>query len=396
MSEESVNTANETQAVEPEQTQSFSALRWIITGILWLIVAIPAAGSIIGFTGGNWWMNVLSNFRIQYALIFLIMLVITLLMRRWLLSIVCLILLVLNFLPIVPTFNSNVVAPVAQDAQIKMLLMNVAHRYNEEQYQPAADLVMDEKPNLILIQETNEGWLGKFYDLIRDDYDLVTQEPRADHYGIAMLVGKGDHGVEVVKSKTEKASEPVTDYNQRHYLLQIPQIEAVIKAPDSEQEIYFYGIRTRPPMHESLSNATEFIIEKAISRLNDQGNMPKVVLGDLNHTVWSPYVQKLMNEAGLEPMSGAYGLMPTYPASWPWPLRVPIDMILFNDQINLYEARLGPDINSTHLPLIVTIGPRTHMQRKSQSGVSGIMRSVEQQVEDTIENVQSATANDTP
>lgn len=377
MSENPVQ-AEETQTREPveqESTKNYSATRWVISGILWVLVAIPASASVIGFVGGTWWMNTLSNFRVQYVLIFAILLVLTALLRRWILAVLCLILVVANFVEVMPTFNSNVVEPTPQAAKMKIVLMNVAHKYNQEEFQPAADVLIKEKPDLVLVQEVSDGWLGKFYDLVRDDYAIVTQMPRPDHYGIAVLARtSGDNTLDVIRSRSERASPDVEEE-----LLQIPQSEVVLKIPGSDQEIFFYGIRTRPPMNKQRCDATEYIINRAIGRVNNEEyrDMPKIILGDMNHTVFSPYIKKLMTETGTYANSGAYGLQPTWYAGMPWPLRIPIDLVLLSDDMNLYECRVGPDINSTHFPLIITVGPGVHMQKKSKGGLSGMMQSAE-------------------
>ena len=63
-----VESVNATQAVEDEQKETYSATRWVITGILWFLVGLPGLMSILGFIGGSWWMNTLANFRTQYVL----------------------------------------------------------------------------------------------------------------------------------------------------------------------------------------------------------------------------------------------------------------------------------------------------------------------------------------
>lgn len=381
--------------VEEEAEESYSAVRWIITGILWFFVAVPGLASLLGFSGGTWWMNTLSNFRIQYVILFAVFLLIVAIFRRWVLALVCLVLLVLNFLPILPVFDSNIVSLTPQAAHTKIVLMNVAHKYNQEDYQTAGDFIMAEKPQLLLIQECDEGWLTKFYEYVRDDYAIVSQQPRGDHYGIALMARtSGTDNVQVLRSKTEKA-------NWKHGgptpLLHIPQTEAVIKIPGSDEQILFYGIRTRPPMSKARCDATEFIIDKCIARVNDDEyrDMPKIILGDMNHTVWSPYIKKLMNETGTTPNSGAYGSQTTWYAGVPWPLRLPIDMVLLSDDMNLYECRVGPSIKSTHFPLVITVGPGTHMQRKTETGISGMLQSAERMVEEQADKLKDAASERT-
>ena len=216
-----VESVNATQAVEDEQKETYSATRWVITGILWFLVGLPGLMSILGFIGGSWWMNTLANFRTQYVLLFAVMLLVTLVFRRFVLSLVCLLLAIASFLPIVPTFNSNVQANVDNGPSVKIVLMNVAHQYNQTEYQPAADLVSQEKPQLLLLQEVDKGWLTEFYDLVRDDYDLVSDGARPDHYGIALLARTtGDNIVKVRGAK----SWPLTWRDESDALMQSSEL----------------------------------------------------------------------------------------------------------------------------------------------------------------------------
>lgn len=379
----------ESQSSESQEKSSGWLLKTILTVVLWVVALVVIVPGVLGFVGGSWWMDTLADFRIIYAELLLVLVILTVIFRRWLLAAVCVVLLVLNVLPMLPTLNSNVVKPTAQAPQVKALLMNVAHKYNQNEYQPSVQLVETEKPQIVLLQEVDSGWLTEFYDMVREDYDMVTDMPRGDHYGIAMLVRTvGENKIQVEKAKSELA-------DKSKQLLHIPQVEAVVRAAGSEQDVYFYGIRTRPPMNKQRCDATKFILDKAAQRLaNQPADMPKVVLGDVNHTPWSSFIQNFIEETGLTVNSGAYGLQPSYPASWPRFMRLPIDMIFFNEYINLYECRLGPDIGSTHLPLIVTFGPTVHQQRKSQGGIDGLIRSAEQTVEKQVDRVKDAADMD--
>jgi endonuclease/exonuclease/phosphatase (EEP) superfamily protein YafD len=88
---------------------------------------------------------------------------------------------------------------------------------------------------------------------------------------------------------------------------------------------------------------------------------PKLLIGDLNTTPFSPYFRDFEQSTGLRNVRRGWGLLP----SWsPWRvssfaapsfLSIPIDHCLVSEEIKVARARLGRPVGSDHLPLIVEL-----------------------------------------
>lgn len=78
---------------------------------------------------------------------------------------------------------------------------------------------------------------------------------------------------------------------------------------------------------------------------------PKVLIGDLNTSIWSPYYRDLVRDAGMRDARLGFGSLPTWPNRLPAFVRIPIDNCLVSDGIFVEQIRTGPDIGSDHLPL---------------------------------------------
>jgi endonuclease/exonuclease/phosphatase (EEP) superfamily protein YafD len=79
-----------------------------------------------------------------------------------------------------------------------------------------------------------------------------------------------------------------------------------------------------------------------------------IVLGDLNLTPWAPAFSRLVAEGDLRDTGPYRGLLAT------WLSRVPfvgllIDQVLVSPSIGILANRLGPDVGSDHLPVIVDL-----------------------------------------
>jgi endonuclease/exonuclease/phosphatase (EEP) superfamily protein YafD len=77
------------------------------------------------------------------------------------------------------------------------------------------------------------------------------------------------------------------------------------------------------------------------------GNEPIVVMGDLNATPWSPYLQELLATADLIDSQVGHGMQPSFPASRGW-LGLAIDHVLHGPELRTVERQLGPAFGSDH------------------------------------------------
>lgn len=88
-----------------------------------------------------------------------------------------------------------------------------------------------------------------------------------------------------------------------------------------------------------------------------------LIVGDFNTSCWSAIFRSFCKQADLRQARRGFGIL----NSWLWPtldwIRIPIDHVLLKGKVNVKDLRLGPDLRSDHLPLIVDLelgGPRSH------------------------------------
>ena len=81
---------------------------------------------------------------------------------------------------------------------------------------------------------------------------------------------------------------------------------------------------------------------------------PKIVVGDLNVTMWSPYFTELLEESNLLNARKGYGVVASWPTQFP-PLMIPIDHCLTSPDIQVKEIRLLGNIGSDHLPIMLRL-----------------------------------------
>lgn len=97
-------------------------------------------------------------------------------------------------------------------------------------------------------------------------------------------------------------------------------------------------------------------IQDGLGRKVSMLQQPVVVLGDLNASSWSPAYKAMMRTSGLRDARWGNGLAPSHHGHGPvsrWLWR-PIDHCLYSPEVSLDSFKVGPDLGSDHLPIVVT------------------------------------------
>jgi endonuclease/exonuclease/phosphatase (EEP) superfamily protein YafD len=81
----------------------------------------------------------------------------------------------------------------------------------------------------------------------------------------------------------------------------------------------------------------------------------RIVVGDLNSTRFGGSFADLLAATGLRDSGEGFGLQPTWPAQLPFPMRIAIDHVLVPPMVAVVDRRVGPDVGSDHLPLVVDL-----------------------------------------
>ncbi len=78
-----------------------------------------------------------------------------------------------------------------------------------------------------------------------------------------------------------------------------------------------------------------------------------IVMGDLNRTDGSPHFSAFARAIGLRDSRLGFGSQPSWPV-WS-PYRLAIDHVFLPDDLAVVDRRLGPDVGSDHLPVLIDL-----------------------------------------
>ncbi len=172
------------------------------------------------------------------------------------------------------------------------------------------------------------------------EYQIVESNPEPDTRGSAMLVHKEWDG-RIVGSE-------ILQLNNYHR----PLISATIEVDDHIVTLVsFHAIR--PFAKDTIGSHGQEI--QRLSAWAVEQEHPVVIVGDFNSTPWSSGVAPLRDEGLVVSMHG-HGIQPTWPASAPSLLRIPIDICLHSPELTTTSRSIGEDVGSDHKPVHLEFG----------------------------------------
>ncbi len=323
---------NQSFYCQPSQDRRTTGWR-VLSVLAGLTCAATAASCFARF---EWLCELTSHFRVQYALILGVSTVLFLLRRKTRLAMVSGLFALMNLCVIAP-FYLDVGAIAAPDGPtVRALLANVA--WNNTAYDTVRRLVVDEKPDVMVLPEVDAAWLEALRPLeAAYPFSVVVRRPN----GLGM----------VFYSRIPLEESSVGSIDQT----QLPLVIARLRLDN--QRLTIIGAHFSSPWTPSYAAFRNRQLAE-VARLIQRQSGPVVVLGDLNLTSWSPYFHEFLRATGLRDSRQGFGLQPSWPAWFPSPFRITIDHCLVSREVLVKNRELGPPIGSDHYPVLVefTVG----------------------------------------
>lgn len=218
---------------------------------------------------------------------------------------------------------------------VRVLLANV-HTQNRS-FERVAELIRETRADLVVLQEIDKAWNDALAVPLAE-YPARLAEPRSDHHGLVVAARDRRTALRLI---TGSALESVPG--------------ALVDLPVGSTLVKVVVLHTLPPVHRQFAKGRNEQLAAA-ARLLGPVDDPKLVVGDLNASPWSPHLLDLVRDAGLtDPRRHGFGRLPTWPAHLPSLLRIPIDHILPGGGLEVVRLRLGGEIGSDHRPLIADL-----------------------------------------
>lgn len=274
------------------------------------------------------------HFRLQYAIGSLACLISLAVFRRWKLSLLLLACGVFNFVQIVPYYFA---APHKIDntntRELRLMTANVAMR--NENYAAFYKSVEASAPDILVLQEITEEW------------NQAIQPLRAVYPYSEILPKQGGAGLAIFSRYPLDSVKVLFAESSMH-----PALLAVANLDGTPLTVLLMHPLT-PMRPDKFANRNEQL--KAAAAVMKSTLEPKLLVGDLNTTMWSPYYSDLVENSGLHDARIGRGLYPTFESDLPLFLGIPIDHLLTGETIQVENFEFGIPTGSDHRPLVIDL-----------------------------------------
>ncbi|MCW8999563.1 MAG: endonuclease/exonuclease/phosphatase family protein, partial [Kangiellaceae bacterium] len=237
----------------------------------------------------------------------------------------------INAVYIYPWYLSpnNVGSP--SEEELVLLLANV-HTQNRE-YQLLTSLVASRNPDIVVLQEVDYQWQDALSELT-ETYPYNYIVPRPDNFGIALL------------SKIPLQDIKEIDWGN----VSLPSLLATFRF--QQKTVTLFATHPLPPINKQYSQLRDAQLLSMMQQVADTKG-PKIIMGDLNLTMWSKSYQIVDSPFLINARKG-YGIMASWPSSF-IPFGIPIDHILVSKDWYIDDFQVGSSINSDHRPLVARL-----------------------------------------
>ena len=214
-------------------------------------------------------------------------------------------------------------------AAIRVLLLNV--HTESSGFDEVRQLIADERPDVVALVEVDGRWLVGIAPAVAG-YPGRIEAPRDDNFGVALYTrGQLRGAAEVLKTE-------------------LPTVFAELSLRGARLRV----ILTHPPPPVSSAALDMQYVQFAAIAPRTAGGEPVVILGDFNATPWSRPFAWLRDHTGLCDSRAGFGIQASYPTESIL-LRIPIDHLLASCAIGVRDRRIGRDVGSDHLPVLVDL-----------------------------------------
>lgn len=298
-----------------------------------LSLAAPAA----------WWLDLLTHFRPQYAMLLLLAAGAQVLFRPRALAAAWGAGLLLNLALLSPLLLAD--RPSASGRPLTIVHVNLGR--DDVDVETLAEWVAEVSPELLSLQEVTAQNLPRIEKALTRagvSYQTLAAQARADTRGVALLSRRRL----ALAGVSAQVIAPTPD-------AQRPMIQAHVELDGVPVAILGFHT-TRPAPGKLYDFQAEGMSTAALwASANELAGAQTVLIGDFNSTSQGTLVRNLCHRAGLQDARRGHGLHGTWPASFPAPVRVPIDGAYHSGGLTATAFAVGPDVGSDHRPITVTL-----------------------------------------
>ncbi|MCP4731930.1 MAG: hypothetical protein GY872_17825, partial [Roseibacillus sp.] len=257
--------------------------------LLWLSVVTLAGATLLSLLGRlHWFFELFTHFPLQIASGLIIVILATLLFRRWIPAAIGLLCLLPHLTALSHYYPSREFSTEPSD--FRVLSFNVLT--SNQSHDAVLSYLSECDADFIFLMEINPDWVEALSPL-DSDYPYFVKFPRPDNFGMTLY-----------------SRHPFVSHEIRFIEgVQVPLVHAVIDLGGHELEVI--GCHPVPPMGARQASARNDYLA-GLTEITTTSTLPAVILGDFNATVWSPHLREFIKTTSLMDSGRKRGFQPTW------------------------------------------------------------------------------------
>lgn len=306
-------------------------MRLRTSNLLFFMLSCLCLLSLPSLLGGvdNWFVDIVSNFSVQYSIAALLLLIASLYKRILPLTFVAGLLFFMNVSMFSFSGSSAQASPEQRDT-FTVYSANI-QKTNRDFSRIVSGLKKTDADILLILEVTEES--------IEPLREVISAYP---HHIEDLNIGESRTGA-VLMSKFPILENEIIKYSQYGNML----VRAMIEIND--RKVMFYGAHLPRP---DFAKAYSFRSAQALSLANQisRQTVPVILAGDFNASPYSPLFKEILQTSGLKDSRKGFGWQPSWPTYLPF-LWIPIDHILVSPEFRVNTRATGSHIGSDHYPV---------------------------------------------
>jgi endonuclease/exonuclease/phosphatase (EEP) superfamily protein YafD len=307
------------------------------------VAAIGVALACVAAWVPVWPLALMVHFRVQWLVVGVVIAVVAMALRARAFAEVAAIATLIQLVAVAPDLGAERGPIPAGGTAVRVLVLNV--HTQSSSFAAVRQLIEQERPDVIGLLEVDARWLAGLAPALVG-YAGRLEAPRDDNFGVALYA----------RAPLAGAIEPLGG----------PLPAVVARVSHGGAELGVVLVHPLPPVSAAALDAQHVVLDAAADRARTLP-APTLLLGDLNTTPWSPAFARLLARSGLCDTRAGFGLQATFPAS-PAVARIPIDHVLASCTVGVRDRRIGADVGSDHLPVVIDLVLPLPASARARSG----------------------------
>jgi len=287
----------------------------------------------LGMLAGRWWwpFDLLTHFRVQCAVVALVLCLWATLQRHKRAGLVSVVMLAFLLIEIVPLYLPETLhtSQASQQSNQELVVVSMNLFSGNRDIEAVTAYLESHDADIVAVQELSLWWEHQL-KLLSQEYPHQQLIAREGNFGIGLL-----------------SRFPLSDV-ETHWLSENnPAITATVDVNGASLTVIV--AHPFPPMGREATDLRNRQFLRLAEVVNERSGSC-IVVGDFNTTSWSTSFTDLIGATRLRDSRNGFGIQPTWPVGRTI-LRIPIDHALVSDDIDVLSRTVGPDVGSDHFPI---------------------------------------------